>query len=64
VNGILVPTGDKQALSRAIAKLLQLSDKEKEDMRLRNKEKARQLFDLRVTSKMLFDELEKISERA
>lgn len=61
VNGILVPTGDKHALGRAVMKLLCLTDKEKQEMRLRNTSKARQLFDLRVTSQKLLDELKKLS---
>lgn len=61
VNGKLVPTGDKQALSNAIRYLMEMSPEEKKQMRLNNMQKAGKLFDLKVTSQQLLNELEGIT---
>jgi glycosyltransferase involved in cell wall biosynthesis len=61
VNGKLVSTGDKQALASAIRYLMEMPHEEKKQMRLRNIEKAGELFDLSITSGRLLNELQQIS---
>jgi glycosyltransferase involved in cell wall biosynthesis len=61
VNGKLVPTGDKQALSDALRYLMEMHPEEKKQMRLKNIQKAGKLFDLNITSQRLLDELERLT---
>jgi len=60
VNGVLVSAGDKHALALAVKKLLILSKQDREQIRVANIEKARQLFDIKDTSKQMLDLLKQV----
>ena len=55
VNGYLAPVGDKQALADAVARLMALSADERAVMGRKNADKARRLFDIKLTSRRLYD---------
>ncbi len=54
VNGILVKTGDKQALADVIYKMSLISEDQKKHYRELNSKKAKDLFDIKKTSVELF----------
>lgn len=63
VNGILAPTGDKAALGRGVAAMMQISEGEKAAYRTKNAEKARRMFDIKKTAGDLYQLLVSISKR-
>ena len=60
-NGILAKTGDKHALAQAILRVSRMPQEEREQIRLKNIEKSGRLFDIKITSLQLLDELTRLT---
>ena len=62
-NGLLAPTGDREALARGNVAMLNMPAEERKRMGQNNIEKARKVFDIKVTAKELLDEIFKLARK-
>lgn len=57
VNGILVPAGDRQALSQGIRQIIDMNEEQRREIKQNNIIKARDLFDIEKTAEQLYQKI-------
>ncbi len=60
INGILVPTGDKESLALGVKKIINMTISERNFFTKNNIIKSSQMFDIEKTARQLFDEILKL----